>query len=285
MKRILGIMFAVTGILLLAGCPTSIDPITIDIAAIPGVTTPVGGETPVIAMTGTDQYTGTVSWSPADSPFAYETAYTATITLTAKDGYTLTGVTADFFTVAGADTVTHDADSGVVIAIFPVTEAVVYAIGDPGPSGVGIVFYVTDGGLHGLEVAPDDQSAGAVWSNITGTEIGTTGAAIGTGSTNTDAIIVQAGHTFSAAKICRYYTGGGKTDWFLPSKDELDAIWDNLVDDGSGSNSGVGGFANNFYWSSSEDSSNSAWYQHFGNGYKNANGKNNDPRVRAVRAF
>ena len=41
--------------------------------------------------------------------------------------------------------------------------AVTYAIGDTGPSGVGIVFYITDGGLHGLEVAPVDQSTSQVW--------------------------------------------------------------------------------------------------------------------------
>ncbi|MBP8084514.1 MAG: hypothetical protein KAZ87_15050 [Spirochaetes bacterium] len=45
--------------------------------------------------------------------------------------------------------------------------AVTYAIGDTGPSGVGFVFYITDGGLHGLEVAPVDQSTSAAWSTIT----------------------------------------------------------------------------------------------------------------------
>ena len=52
-----------------------------------------------------------------------------------------------------------------------------YAIGDIGPSGVGIVFYVTDNGLHGLEVAPVDQNNGnkIVWSNEWNQEIGTTG--------------------------------------------------------------------------------------------------------------
>jgi hypothetical protein len=48
--------------------------------------------------------------------------YTATITLTAKTGYTLTGVTANFFTVAGATSVSNSADSGVVTAVFPATE-------------------------------------------------------------------------------------------------------------------------------------------------------------------
>jgi hypothetical protein len=37
----------------------------------------------------------------------------------------------------------------------------IYAIGKTGPSVVGIVFYVTDGGVHGLKMAPDDQNASA----------------------------------------------------------------------------------------------------------------------------
>ena len=242
--------------------------------------------TPVITITETDQYTGSVSWDPNDDPFDAEIVYTATITLTAKSGYTLTGVAADFFTVAGTSTAaTNSANSGVVTAVFPATGAATYAIGDTGPSGVGIVFYVTDGGSHGLEVAPVDQSAGAAWSSIPGTEIGTTELGIGTGSDNTDDIIGQGGHTASAALLCRNYRAAEEGDWFLPSRDELDAIWDNLVDDGTGHNNGVGGFATDYYWSSSEVSANLAWVQNFNSGYQSYYDKNNTARVRAVRAF
>ena len=94
-------------------------------SAIAGVTAPVAGETPVSAVTETDQYTGTVTWSESPDTFGYGTVYTATITLTAKDGYTLTGVDADFFTVEGA-TATNSADTGVVTAVFPVTQEAVY---------------------------------------------------------------------------------------------------------------------------------------------------------------
>jgi hypothetical protein len=163
----------------------------------------------------------------------------------------------------------------------------VYAIGDTGPSGVGIVFYITDGGLHGLEVAPSDQSTSQVWiegGSTQSTENGNTGTAIGTGLANSNAIIAQSGHTGSAAQVCKNYNGGGLTDWFLPSKDELDAIWDNLVDDGAGSNSGVGGFASE-YWSSSEANNSYAWDQSFGNGGQGGYNKGNYDRVRAVRAF
>ena len=94
----------------------------INIAAIPGVTAPVTGATPVTTITETAQYTGTVAWSGSPSTFASNTAYTATITLTAKAGYTLTGVGANFFTVAGA-TATNPANSGVITAAFPSTLA------------------------------------------------------------------------------------------------------------------------------------------------------------------
>jgi hypothetical protein len=47
----------------------------------------------------------------------------------------------------------------------------------------------------------------------------------------------------------------------------------------------VGGFANDNYWSSSENASNNAWNQNFNNGNQNNNTENNTLRVRAVRGF
>ncbi|MEI6067369.1 MAG: hypothetical protein WCP96_08520 [Methylococcaceae bacterium] len=47
----------------------------------------------------------------------------------------------------------------------------------------------------------------------------------------------------------------------------------------------VGGFANNNYWSSTENDSNNAWNQNFNNGNQNNNNKNNTLPVRAVRGF
>lgn len=69
---------------------TAVAAVVIDIAAIPGVTVPAKGATPETTITATAQYTGAVTWSPNDSTFAVETVYTATITLTAKAGFTLT---------------------------------------------------------------------------------------------------------------------------------------------------------------------------------------------------
>lgn len=97
------------------------DPVTISLPAIQGVAPPVRGATPVSTITGTEEYTGAVSWSPNHSPFQAGQIYTATINLTPEDGYTLEGVPEDFFYVDGATTVSNAANSGVITAVFPAT--------------------------------------------------------------------------------------------------------------------------------------------------------------------
>jgi hypothetical protein len=92
-------------------------------AAIAGITAPVRDATPVATVTESTYYTGTITWSSSPVTFATSTAYTATITIIPKAGYILTGVGADFFTVAGATTVTNAANTGVVTAVFPATAA------------------------------------------------------------------------------------------------------------------------------------------------------------------
>ncbi len=107
---------------LTATCVVTVTPASVvTIAAIPGVTKPVTGATPVTTITPTAQYTGTVTWAPANNPFQAAKQYTATITLTAKADYTLTGVAANFFTVVGATTDTNPINSGVVTVVFPAT--------------------------------------------------------------------------------------------------------------------------------------------------------------------
>ena len=137
------------------------------------------------------------------------------------------------------------------------------AIKATGPAG-GLIFYdkgsVSDGWRY-LESAPSDQSVGPsqAWSNIIDVEIGISaqGIAIGTGQTNTTAIIEQTGHTESAAKLCNELTIGSYNDWFLPSEDELNLMYTNLYSEG------VGGFYNDSYWSSSEVNAAVARFQYF----------------------
>jgi hypothetical protein len=155
------------------------------------------------------------------------------------------------------------------IAAAPVT----YAIGDTGPAG-GFVFSITDGGLHGLEAATEDQTSTA-WG-CSGDDIaGAIGTAVGTGEQNTAAIIAGCNETTAASVASAYGPG-----WYLPSKDELNLLYVQKV-------AGVvGGFASFPYWSSSQTSASLAWLQDFGLGDQDDYGaKYSTNGVRAVRAF
>ena len=140
----------------------------------------------------------------------------------------------------------------------------------------GTVFYL-DGNGGGLIAAPVVQF-GAEWGCL-GTSTGASGIAIGTGNQNT--INIEAGCTSpaTAADICANLTSGGYSDWFLPSKDELNLMYQNIdvVNNGY-----------DYYWSSSESASGMndfAWSQNFSNGNQTNTVKYATYHVRAVRAF
>ncbi|MCP4001467.1 MAG: DUF1566 domain-containing protein [Gammaproteobacteria bacterium] len=153
-----------------------------------------------------------------------------------------------------------------------------YAIGDTGPAG-GKVFHITNDGLHGLEAALEDQDGGSgVPWGCAGTDIsGADESTVGTGLQNTADILAGCNDTRTAARIADAYRLGGYDDWFLPSRAELNLLYQKK--------SVVGGFVSEIYWSSTEKDSNSAWYQYFGNDSQVFYGKQNPVRVRAVRAF
>jgi hypothetical protein len=156
-------------------------------------------------------------------------------------------------------------------------------------SGGGKIFYyskagftMTDNGqvCHYLEAAPDNMTTSLKWAssgyyetNITGTRD-----VIGTGRKNT-ALILAVDANAPAAKACKEYSNNGKTDWFLPSNDELNQLYV--------SKDYVGNMGSNYYWSSSQYSSyaNNAWEQSFSNGYQYDYVKDYPFDVRAVRAF
>ncbi len=229
----------------------------VTIAAIPGLTPPVLHELPVTAITETDEYTGTVTWDGGFSwspRFGGAKAYTATVTLTAKPGYSVVGLPANFFSVTGALAVTNEANSGEVTVTFPATAAV--SVGDsllggtiayilqPGDDGYvageqrGLVASAADLGTGVFQWATDDYDAVAV--------PGGTLEALGTGAANTANIVEQngSGDTY-AAGLAAAYDGGGYSDWHLPSIDELNRLYTNRA--------GIGGFGTSSYWSSSED--------------------------------
>lgn len=89
--------------------------------AITQLTAPVKNGVPQTEIE-TDEYTATVAWSPeVTDKFGYSTVYTATITITPKANYTVKGIAENGYTVSGAQTVTNEADSATITAVYAAT--------------------------------------------------------------------------------------------------------------------------------------------------------------------
>jgi hypothetical protein len=113
---------------------------------------PVGGATPDTTL-NEDQYTGTISWDPMVSgTFGANTVYTATVTLTAKPGYTFTGVGANAFSYANTTSITNSADSGEVTIVFNATAAA------PVNTGQASAAYAVDNGVIGVTAEPSNKT-------------------------------------------------------------------------------------------------------------------------------
>jgi hypothetical protein len=132
---------------------------------------------------------------------------------------------------------------------------------------------------HGLIAAPSDQSTGAEWGCYGIEVFGADGTAIGTGNQNTiDIMNSGCAAAGTAAFICGDLVLGGYSDWYLPSKDELNKLYLNKV--------AIGGFANDYYWSSTDNDNNFfAWGQVFTDGIQGYASKDSPVCVRAVRSF
>ena len=160
--------------------------------------------------------------------------------------------------------------------------------------GGGVVFWVDGTGQHGLICSMIDLSTSQVWSNITSTATGATAQSDWDGNNNSTAITTQSGHTNSAAKLCLDYTNadygtGVYSDWYLPSRGELNDLWNNLkavqkaLD--SDSNAATIAIARENYWSSSESENDRAYSFYFQEGDMGDQSKDFTNYVRAVRAF
>ena len=167
-----------------------------------------------------------------------------------------------------------------------------YSIGGFGPAG-GYIFYdkgsYSDGWRY-MEAAPASyEFTNKVWGG-SGTTVGGTGTAVGTGKLNTEKIVSRFGNAEPygnkidyAAKLCFDLVvtkdGVAYDDWFLPSKDELNQMHQNLY------KNKLGGFSDDYYWSSSEVNTSFAWEEYFYNGGQYNYYRSNNYRVRPVRAF
>ena len=158
--------------------------------------------------------------------------------------------------------------------------------------GGGVIFHLSkdnSGVERGLIVALTDQSTSQAWSNVTSTDIGVSAQSLWDGLSNSNAIVAQAGHTSSAAKLCLDLETGGQSDWYLPSIQELNMLWNNnyTVARALSQISGATQLTNTYYWSSSEAPGYGAWQFYFGyyRAASNSYSKTSPYRVRAVRAF
>jgi hypothetical protein len=130
---------------------------------------------------------------------------------------------------------------------------------------------------HGLIAATSDQSTAASWG-CNGTLItGADGTALGTGPQNTLDIVSGCSAADIVARICSDLVLNVYSDWYLPSKDELNKVYLNK--------NAIGGLISSLYWSSSEYASNVAWLQDFSNGGQIPAPKDFTFYFRAVRAF
>ncbi len=145
----------------------------------------------------------------------------------------------------------------------------------------GIIFYLDATGCHGLVAKATDEAGTYQWSS-TNFQTWAYASGIYGGAQNTKKSIARAiaeSSTCNAASVCDNLVSGGYTDWYLPSKDELDMMYVNLH------LQGLGNFANYFYWSSTEGDNNTAWEQLFSSGGQGSLNKNRTNNARAVRAF
>ena len=136
-------------------------------------------------------------------------------------------------------------------------------------------------------------------------ETGAKATAIGTGKANTATILTNCTTAGIAADVANKYSTtntagapGAAGQWFLPSRDELNElckIYSNGRTDTTeyryyqkgctGNTAPTGGFAADYYWSSSENYANDARIQYFFIGYQGSNFKYDTYYVRPVRAF
>lgn len=152
---------------------------------------------------------------------------------------------------------------------------------------------MADGGLANLITTKADNADGIGWGGL-GKAIGPSAQSNTNDAANTEAIVKQLGTSEKyAALLCSNYEidAAGNTpcqagnacynDWYLPAKDELECLFKHRKE--------IGGFAPDFYWSSTEFAGYpafSAWDKYFGDDPEHPlSGEDDFERVRCVRLF
>lgn len=143
----------------------------------------------------------------------------------------------------------------------------------------GIIAYTNGAGTSGFVVTSTDVSTSAIWGCVGIVISSAEGTAIGTGAANTAAIVANCATAGIAARLCDNLVSGGYSDWYLPSTDELYAIYTNRT--------AIGGISTSYYWTSTQQPGDDyyATQQSFSTGAQVPGRKDTSARVRAIRSF
>ena len=146
--------------------------------------------------------------------------------------------------------------------------------------GGGIVFYVYDGGKHGLITASVDKSTRIQRQKSTALAANEVADAIGKGKFSTESIgtISGSGAEYDDTQVYFNYQDSYYSDWYLPSKYELSLLYLNRAVLG-----GYNDFAKG--WSSIEDGRVNAWFTSFATGGTYSNGHDDIEYIRVHRRF
>jgi hypothetical protein len=223
----------------------------------------------------------------ATATLVHGTTYFASQTVNGIESVTRTPVRALIINpplINQNDTVCLGQSTTLGVGAIPAPSA--YPVGSIGPGG-GYIFYdkqVVSNGWRYLEVARDDYASpvpfGCTTTNISGT-LTSLGAALN----NTNALVNGCAALNTPARLCNDAIINGLSDWVLPSKDDFQAIYQNIH------LAGLGGFINNNgsqwnrYWTSSQINSNLVWAHDFTPYYQQIVPKSDQAKIRPVRQF
>lgn len=258
-RRIAFIVLAVVLLTVLGGCPSDLseaDTYTVTFDKQGGS----GGSNSVIATIGQPMPTAT---APSKAGLIFSGYYTG-----------LNGAGARYYSARMESSRDWDLPANTELVAYwrP------YIVGEPGPAG-GFVFYdkgeFTDGWRY-MEVWTSAEEGNHQWKT---SNTWTEGTSIDIGSGYANTYTVMSGAEHPAAAIVRSATHGGFEDWFLPSRNELELIYENLI------KQGVGAYTYAYHWTSSEFGEALASVLYFYNGNFISDNKTTENRVLAVRAF
>jgi hypothetical protein len=256
--------------------------VTPSVSVTPSTTPSAGGVS--VTPTATPSSTPSVSTTPSAGT---EPSVTPSISTTPSAGGVSVTPTATPSSTpsAGSPSVTPTTTPSVSITPSPTSTPTPYTIGQAALGGT--IAYILQSGdpgydagvQHGLVATATDTAANAVWGCPTTAITGADGIVIGTGNQNTIDIMAGCATAGIAARLCGDLSEGGYSDWYLPSKNELNKLYLNK--------DAIGGFTSStsVYWSSTESDTFGAWVQNFNDGTSNFASKSSNPSVRAIRSF